>query len=118
MGRQIIFSRAFFIIFLVCCVFLLAYTSFSQPVKNTQSLDDHDFGKNIFKKNCSGCHLGGKNVIKPDKPLIGSTKLKLKNSFKDFIQDPPPPMPKFKNIASEPKQLDALYKYVSSLKEK
>lgn len=118
MRRQFIFIRTLFITFSVGCIFLLAYNSFSQPEKNTQSIDDLELGKNIFKKNCSGCHLSGKNIIKPEKPIIGSNKLKSKNSFKDFIQDPPPPMPKFKNIVGEPKQLDALYRYVSSLKEK
>lgn len=75
-------------------------------------------GEKLFKTNCSGCHLNGKNLIKPDKPIIGSLKLKSKETFKAFIESPPAPMPKFKNIASKEDQLDTLYKYVSSLKGK
>lgn len=72
-------------------------------------------GEKLFKTNCSGCHLNGKNLIKPDKPIIGSLKLKSKETFKAFIESPPPPMPKFKSITTKEAQLDALYKYVSSL---
>ncbi|MBI2995892.1 MAG: c-type cytochrome [Candidatus Melainabacteria bacterium] len=73
-------------------------------------------GERLFKANCSGCHLNGQNLIRPEKPIIGSLKLQSKKTFKAFIENPPPPMPKFKNIADKPVQLDALYKYVTSLK--
>jgi len=72
-------------------------------------------GEKLFKTNCSGCHLNGKNLIKPDKPIIGSLKLKSREGFKSFIESPPPPMPKFKNITAKEAQLDALYSYVTSL---
>lgn len=97
------------VIFLINLVFALAYSSFSQDTANPPQ------GEQIFKSNCSGCHLHGQNLIKSDKPIIGSTKLKSKNSFKEFLSVPHPPMPNFKNIADESGQLDALYGYVMSL---
>ncbi len=33
-------------------------------------------GKLLFSTNCSGCHLGGKNVIMPDKSLQKSALVK------------------------------------------
>jgi mono/diheme cytochrome c family protein len=72
-------------------------------------------GERLFKKNCSGCHINGGNLIKVEKPIIGSKKILSKAVFKDFIDNPPPPMPKFKNLTSNQKQLDELYVYVSSL---
>ena len=75
-------------------------------------------GEKFFKANCSGCHINGQNLIKPNKPIIGSQKLKSKNSFARFIESPPPPMPSFKNITLKQEQFTALYNYVTSLKAK
>ena len=72
-------------------------------------------GEKIFK-NCAGCHLKGQNLIKQDKPIIGSSKLASKVVFKEFISVPHKPMPSFKNIADSKEELDALYNYVNSLK--
>ena len=75
-------------------------------------------GEKLFKTNCSGCHLNGQNLIKPDKPIIGSIKLKSKQAFKMWLENPAPPMPNYKNIANMSTQLDALYNYVLSIKGK
>ena len=74
-------------------------------------------GEKVFK-NCAGCHLKGQNLIKKDKPIIGSSRLQSKQIFKDFISVAHKPMPSFKNIADDKEKLDALYNYVSSLKAK
>lgn len=72
-------------------------------------------GQKLFKTNCSGCHLNGQNLIKADKPIIGSLKLKSKETFNIWLENPSPPMPNFKNIVLKPEQLDELYSYVITL---
>ena len=104
------------LVFLLYLFFTVA--CFSQPIEEPGLKDVSSKGEKLFKANCSGCHLNGQNLIKPGKPIIGSLKLKSKDSFKTFIESPPPPMPNFKNITSNPNQLDALYNYVISLKGK
>lgn len=98
--------------FLISTVFMLAYSYFSVAKDLPPSAGEE--GKKIFK-NCAGCHLKGLNLIKEDKPIIGSKKLKSVNEFKEFISNPPPPMPNFKNIADNPEKLNALYSYVVSI---
>ena len=75
-------------------------------------------GKKIFEVNCAGCHLNGLNLIKKDKPIIGSNKLKSKDDLKSFLISPPPPMPNFKNIVSKENELEELYNYLLTLKSK
>ncbi len=75
-------------------------------------------GEKIFKANCAGCHLNGQNLIKADKPVIGSTKLQSKPVFKKFLESPPKPMPEYKNITSMDTQLDSLYSYLITLMNK
>lgn len=75
-------------------------------------------GEKIFQANCSGCHLNGQNLVKPEKPIIGSLKLKSKQAFIAHLQNPPPPMPNFKNIVEKQGQLDSLYGYVLTLMSK
>lgn len=97
--------------------FLLAYCLLVEP-SNAQQKSSLQTGEKLFKKNCSGCHLNGQNLIKTEKPIVGSKKLLSKAIFKDFIENPPLPMPKFKNLTSNSEQLDELYRYVTSLKSK
>ena len=75
-------------------------------------------GEKIFKANCAGCHLNGQNLIKADKPVIGSAKLQSKPVLKKFLESPPPPMPKFENITSMDTQYDSLYNYLITLMNK
>lgn len=107
----------FFIFILLFYMFITLssnYFSFAEEELVTGSKLEQ--GKAIFK-NCSGCHLNGQNLIKKEKPIIGSQKLKTQDSFKEFISSPPPPMPKFQKIADDPQKLEALYAYVRSLKK-
>lgn len=117
--KMSIFIRVFFLVFIVNLVFVLAYNSFSQTGGRPASKGGEVLsGERLFKANCAGCHANGQNLIKPNKPVVGSGKLKSKQLFKTFLQSPPPPMPNFKNISNKPTQLDALYTYVISLRGK
>lgn len=89
---------------------ILVVASYSKP--NMESLNK---GERIFKANCSGCHLNGQNLIKADKPVVGSLKLKSKDVFKKFLESPPQPMPKYDNITSMDAQFDSLYDYLVTL---
>ena len=93
---------------------LFVVASFSMPNSN----EVYSKGEKIFKANCSGCHINGQNLIRPDKPIIGSVKLQSKAVFKKFLESPPKPMPKFENITSMDNQFDSLYNYVITLMSK
>lgn len=97
------------VIFLIN-ILCLAFWNISSAQDNVKTS-----GKEIFQ-NCSGCHFKGQNLIKQDKPIIGSSKLKSKETFRYFISAPPKPMPNFKHIADNKEKLNALYNYVSSLR--
>ncbi len=107
-----VFIRILFFVFLINVIFIMAYSSFSQE---SNSKADSVGGEKLFKANCSGCHLNGTNLIKPNKPIIGSLKTKSQITFGAFLENPPPPMPKFANITAKPENLNALYNYVISL---
>lgn len=77
---------------------------------------DDKGGEKLFSNNCAACHAGGKNIIDPKKPVIGSKKLASKASFKSFIEVPNGTMPAFKAIADKDTDLTALYNYVKGLK--
>ena len=109
-----VFIRLLIVIFIANIIFVLACSLFSKPAIS-QDNDKVSAGHKLFKANCSGCHLNGKNLIKPDKPIISSSKLKSKQTFKDFLSSPPPPMPNFKTIANNNTQFNELYSYVISL---
>lgn len=115
-SKLLVFKKSFIFIFLflINLLFFLAYNSLS-VLSTTSKVGVVSRGEKLFKTNCLGCHLNGKNLIKAEKPIIGSQKLRSILAFKDFISSPPAPMPKFKNIAQKPDQLEALYKHVTSL---
>ena len=96
------------VLILFICVSLANYSFSKQGDSPSQ-------GEKLFKANCAGCHINGQNLIKPDKPIIGSAKIKSKVIFKEFLKAPPKPMPSFENITGKEEKLDALYKYVISL---
>ena len=98
-------------LFLINTIFTVASFSMS----GNDELSPSNKGEKIFKANCAGCHLNGQNLIKADKPVIGSIKLKSKLAFKKFLESPPQPMPKFENITSMDGQFNSLYNYVITL---
>ena len=104
--------KIFILLILINTLLFSAYSCFSKPEKNQGNSNK---GEKLYQVNCSGCHLNGQNLIKPDKPIVGSKMLKSKQAFKTFIGNPPQPMPNFKNITEEPAQLEALYNYVVAL---
>lgn len=73
-------------------------------------------GESIFKSNCAGCHRAGQNLIKKDKPIIGSSDIKTKESLKSYLSVPHSPMPKFDVIANDAEKLEALQQYLLTLK--
>ncbi len=109
MFKQIpIAIRLLILLFLINTIFMVASFSRSNNPDNSK-------GEKIFKANCSGCHLNGQNLIKANKPVIGSAKLQSKIGFKEFLESPPRPMPKFENITSMEIQFNSLYNYVNTL---
>lgn len=73
-------------------------------------------GDKIFAANCQACHAGGKNMIDPKKPIIGSKKLATKDTFKAFLSKAQGTMPAFNKIADNDEALTALHAYVKTLK--
>ncbi len=55
-------------VFAIACL-LFALATFNLATVAPAQAADLAAGANIFTANCSGCHLGGKNVIMPDKTL-------------------------------------------------
>jgi mono/diheme cytochrome c family protein len=92
----------------------------SGPGKKTQRSADETAGARIFNTNCSRCHPDGGNVILPDFPLRGSSKLSEFRTFLSFIRDPKLPdgsegvMPVFSNKQISDKQAENLYEYIVS----
>lgn len=109
------FVKLLVITFIVSSTFVLAYSSFIAQTTDSVMRSNIARGEKLFQANCTGCHLNGQNLINPNKPIIGSPKLKTKKAFKAWLASPVPPMPSFKNITSKPAQLNALYSYVISL---
>ena len=96
------------LLFLINIIFTVAGFSMSADEQFSK-------GERIFKANCAGCHLNGQNLIKANKPVVGSVKIKSKQVFKKFLESPPQPMPKFENITSMDSQFNSLYNYVITL---
>ena len=94
-------------------IFIVSYKSFEKAnAENSLAL-----GEKVFKANCAGCHFNGLNAIKKDKPVIGSSKLASVDGFKAFLNNPPPPMPKYPNLTADAAQFDAIYSYLQTLKK-
>jgi mono/diheme cytochrome c family protein len=78
----------------------------------TQGSSPGDAGELIFKKNCMGCHPGGGNVIKPDKPVKGALQLKTFAAFLVWIRNPVAPMPAYSSTTISDDQAKKLYDYI------
>ena len=108
------FIKLFVLCFLISAIFTVASFSMSD-MSSIGENEGVNKGEKLFKANCSGCHLNGQNLIKADKPIIGSSKLQSKSVLKKFLESPPPPMPKFENITSMDGQFNSLYNYLITL---
>jgi mono/diheme cytochrome c family protein len=73
-------------------------------------------GESLFNANCVACHKAGGNMINPKKPVIGSTMLASKKTFKTYLLKPSGAMPPAPKIANDDADLAALYDYCKSLK--
>ncbi len=104
--------KLLFLLVLLNTIIFSAYNCFSKPARGFENVNR---GEKLYQVNCSGCHLNGRNLIKADKPIVGSKMLKSKQDFKAFLDNPPQPMPNFRNITEKQAQLDSLYNYVISL---
>jgi mono/diheme cytochrome c family protein len=77
-------------------------------------------GEKIYAQNCRACHPGGKNVIMPNHPIIGSDRLSTFPVFRDWIRNPRLPdggkgaMPAFSPGKISTEQARELYRYVLS----
>jgi len=52
-------------LFLIIFCFIFFYISFPKELNAMES----ELGKNLFKNNCSGCHINGGNIIRRSKNL-------------------------------------------------
>jgi cytochrome c6 len=78
----------------------------------TQDAAPGGAGEAFFKQNCMGCHPGGGNVIKPDKPLTGASQLKTFEAFLTWIRNPVQPMPTYSPAKISDEQAKKLYDYI------
>ena len=75
-------------------------------------------GRKIFTTNCSACHPKGANVIMPNLPLKGSSKLANSETLLAFVRDPKlpdgkaGPMPAFPASRISDGEAGELYKYI------
>jgi cytochrome c553 len=79
---------------------------------------DQTAGARIFNVNCGRCHPNGGNVIVPDLPLAGSSKLHSFKTFLGWIRNPLMPdgsegaMPAFARKQISDQQAKTLYRYL------
>lgn len=89
--------------------------------RNPQKSADRTAGARIFNANCSRCHPNGGNIIVPDLPLKGSSKLASFKSFLGWIRNPLMPdgsegaMPAFSRKQISDQQARILYRYIISM---
>ncbi|MCC7528203.1 MAG: c-type cytochrome [Candidatus Melainabacteria bacterium] len=94
------------------CIFMAAST-FSIAVPHANAAPD---GMKIFTANCAACHAGGKNIMDPKKPIIGSKSIASIESFKAFLSKQNGKMPAYPKIVANEEALKALHAYVKTLK--
>ena len=78
----------------------------------TQGSASGGTGELLFKQNCLGCHPGGGNVIKPDKPIKGAPQLKTFEAFLAWIRSPVAPMPAYSSATISDDQAKMVYDYI------
>lgn len=83
--------------------------------KTTGEAKTYQAGEKLFAANCLSCHPRGENLIKPDKPIRNSPKLKDLDSFISWIRHPKAPMPQFPESEISVDQAQKLYSYISEV---
>jgi uncharacterized membrane protein len=75
----------------------------------------YSLGEKVFADQCKCCHPGGGNLMRPDRPLIGSGALKSPEAFIALIRRPPEPMPAFAPSVLSDGDARELYRYVTNV---
>jgi uncharacterized membrane protein len=70
-------------------------------------------GENIFVAQCVICHPQGGNLIRPDRPIRNSSKLKDLEAFISLIRRPKAPMPPFPDTQISLSQAKELFEYIN-----
>ena len=87
----------------------------------TKGASDQTAGARIFNANCIRCHPNGGNVIIPNMPLAGSSKLHSFKTFLGWIRNPVMPdgsegaMPSFSKKQISDQEARTLYHYIISM---
>jgi hypothetical protein len=79
--------------------------------------DRDGHGKAAFQQMCASCHLGGGNLVKPEKPVRGSGKLSTLAVFKQYMNAPLGHMPYYAHVTKDPAVLRSLYNYCRDLEK-
>jgi len=88
-------------------------------IKGSSDSETYGTGRKIFKANCNACHPNGANVIMPNLPLKGSSKLDHFETFIAFLRTPQlpdgkaGPMPAFPASKISDKEVSELYDYIT-----
>jgi hypothetical protein len=80
------------------------------------SSNESKLGEKTYLASCECCHLMGKNVLKPGKDIVVSSKLASLNEFKQFLSEKHGLMPAFPKIVEDANVAKALYDYTKTLK--
>jgi mono/diheme cytochrome c family protein len=114
-------SRGLLAIYSLCLLTVIGLGYFGAQLvyagKAQATPEQYRAGERIFLANCSACHPQGGNVIKPQMPIHGSTRLKDLKTFIKWIRHPDPPMPVFDQSQISDQQADELYQYIVHLLE-
>ncbi len=108
------------LIFYTLCLFTVVLLGFfgAQLVyeeKTPNEAKAYAAGEKLFEANCVGCHPQGGNLIKPDRPIRNSPKLKDLDTFIAWIRHPQAPMPPFPEPQVSPGQAKELFRYISEV---
>jgi mono/diheme cytochrome c family protein len=97
---------------------LIAYSLFLNTIllSDKQMAKAASKGEELYGLNCAACHKGGHNIVNAKKPVIGSTTLASKQTFKGYLLKPTGTMPPYPAIANNDADLTALYNYCKSLR--
>lgn len=97
------------------CAFIVAAFVGGVGSGGSNANDAGSFGARIYAKNCESCHHIGENIIRPDKTMDKSAKLRTKAIFRRFLSRQNGLMPPYLTIVRNDKELTALYDYIKQL---
>jgi uncharacterized membrane protein len=105
-------------IYAVCFFIVIALGYFGGKLvyagRSSSVPKDLQTGQALFLSKCSACHPHGTNVIRPEKPMRGSSKLCDFNTFLAWIRAPVYPMPTFSPKDISDGQARGLYSFISA----